>query len=61
MKRCEELLFALAHVILDVAPLRAPAGEEAVALATQRTKVYDATMALLEACSGTQQTKITLG
>ena len=48
-------------MILDVVPLRAPAGEEAVALATQRTKVYDATMALLEACSGTQQTKITLG
>ena len=48
-------------MILDVVPLRAPAGEEAAALATQRTKVYDATMALLEACSGTQQTKNFLG
>ncbi|KAJ1482121.1 hypothetical protein T484DRAFT_1805081 [Baffinella frigidus] len=46
--KCEELLFSLAHVVLEVPSQRERGAEAASALAAQRTRVYDATMALLE-------------
>lgn len=50
--KCEELLFSLAHVVLEVPSQRERGAEAASALAAQRTRVYDATMALLEVPAG---------